>query len=66
MTGVQTCALPILLDSTADYFDNEADSAIQRLVALIEPAMIIVLGFVVGFIVISIIQPIFQMYEMAG
>lgn len=64
--GEETGTIGEILDSTADYFDNEADSAIQRLVALIEPAMIIVLGFVVGFIVISIIQPIFQMYEMAG
>lgn len=64
--GEETGTIGDILDSTADYFDNEADSAIQRLVALIEPAMIIVLGIVVGFIVISIIQPIFQMYELAG
>lgn len=64
--GEETGTIGEILDSTADYFDNEADSAIQRLISLIEPVMIIVLGVVVGFIVISIIQPIFQMYETFG
>lgn len=62
--GEETGAIGDILDSTADYFDNEADSALQRIISMIEPMMIIVLGFVIGFIVISIIQPIFQMYEV--
>lgn len=62
--GEETGAIGDILDTTADYFDNEADSALQRIISMIEPMMIIVLGFVIGFIVISIIQPIFQMYEM--
>lgn len=62
--GEETGAIGDILDSTADYFDNEADSALQRMISLIEPMMIIVLGFVIGFIVLSIIQPIFQMYEI--
>ncbi|MBS3991298.1 MAG: type II secretion system F family protein [Erysipelothrix sp.] len=62
--GEETGAIGDILDSTADYFDNEADSALQRIISMIEPIMIIVLGFVIGFIVISIIQPIFQMYEI--
>jgi type IV pilus assembly protein PilC len=33
---------------------------------MIEPAMIIVLGIVIGFIVLSIIQPIFSMYDAIG
>lgn len=61
--GEETGSLGDILSSTADYFDNEAESALQRLVSMIEPAMIIILGIVIGFIVISIIQPIFQMYE---
>lgn len=64
--GEESGSLGELLNSTADYFDNEADSAIQRMVSLIEPAMIIVLGIVIGFIVLSIIQPIFSMYDAIG
>lgn len=62
--GEETGTIGDILDTTADYFDNEADSALQRMVALIEPILIIVLGFVIGFIVLSIILPIFTMYEM--
>lgn len=64
--GEESGSLGELLNSTADYFDNEADSAIQRMVSMIEPIMIIVLGIVIGFIVLSIIQPIFSMYGAIG
>jgi type IV pilus assembly protein PilC len=64
--GEESGSLGDILNSTADYFDDEADSAIQRMISMIEPIMIIVLGIVIGFIVVSIIQPIFQMYESVG
>ena len=64
--GEEAGSLGEILLSTADYFDDEADAAIGRMIALIEPIMIIVLGIVIGFIVVSIIQPIFQMYESVG
>ncbi|MDD2592638.1 MAG: type II secretion system F family protein [Erysipelotrichaceae bacterium] len=64
--GEESGSLGDILNSTADYFDNEADVALQRMVSLMEPIMIVVLGIVIGFIVISIIQPIFQMYQSIG
>jgi len=64
--GEEAGSLGDILISTAEYFDDEADSAIQRMISLIEHIMIIVLGVVIGFIVVSIIQPIFQMYESVG
>ncbi len=64
--GEESGSLGDILNSTADYFDDEADSAIQRMISMIEPIMIIVLGIIIGFIVVSIIQPIFQMYESIG
>jgi type IV pilus assembly protein PilC len=64
--GEESGSLGDILNSTADYFDDEADSAIQRMISMIEPIMIIILGIVIGFIVVSIIQPIFQMYQSVG
>ena len=64
--GEESGSLGDILSSTADYFDNEADSAVQRMISLIEPVMIVVLGVIIGFIVVSIIQPIFQMYGAVG
>lgn len=64
--GEESGSLGDILNSTADYFDNEADSALARMIALMEPIMLITLGVIIGFIVVSIIQPIFQMYESVG
>lgn len=64
--GEESGSLGDILNSTADYFDNEADSALQRMISLLEPVMLIVLGVIIGFIVVSIIQPIFTMYESIG
>lgn len=64
--GEESGSLGDILNSTADYFDNEADSALQRLIAMFEPILLIVLGVIIGFIVISIIQPIFTMYKSIG
>jgi type IV pilus assembly protein PilC len=64
--GEESGSLGDILNSTADYFDDEADGAIQRMIALLEPSMLVILGVVIGFIVVSIIQPIFQMYKSIG
>jgi len=64
--GEEAGALGDILSKTADYFDNESDAAIQRMVALMEPIMIVVLGIMVAFIVVSIMQPMFQMYDTIG
>lgn len=64
--GEESGSLETILNDTADYFDEEADSATSKLVALIEPVMIVVLGIIIGFIVISIIMPIFTMYSSGG
>lgn len=64
--GEESGSLDNILSDTADYFDEEADAATSKLVSLIEPVMIVVLGVVIGFIVVSIIMPIFTMYSSAG
>lgn len=61
--GEETGALGDILVNTADYFDEEADAALTKMVALLEPVMLIVMGVVVGVIVVSIVQPMFQMYD---
>lgn len=62
--GEESGSLDTVLEKTADYYDEELDTAIQRLVGLMEPAMILVMGVVVAFVVISIALPMFGMYSM--
>ena len=52
------------LDNVANYYTNEADYRIQRLLALLEPTMLVVLAIFAGFIVVSIYLPIFTMYDL--
>ena len=52
------------LDNVADYYRNEADYRIQRLLALLEQTMLVVLAIFAGIIVVSIYLPIFTMYDL--
>ena len=49
-----------ILMKTAEYYEIEAEFALQKLTALIEPIMIVFLAIIVGFVVISIAMPMFQ------
>ena len=52
-----------MLEKIADFYDAEVDAKIKALTSLIEPIMIVVVGVVVGFIVISMYLPIFSLYD---
>ena len=58
--GEDTGSLDNILNKSAEYYEIEADFAIQKLTSLIEPIMIVFLAFIVGFVVISIAMPMFQ------
>lgn len=61
--GEESGNMDEILNKTSAFYDEESDAAINRLIALLEPAMIVVLAFVVGFIVISVITPVFSIYQ---
>lgn len=60
--GEESGLLDDILAKTAAFYDEESEAAIQRLVGLIEPLMIIFMAIVIGFIVISIALPMFTMF----
>lgn len=64
--GEESGTLDQVLQKTAEFYDNEIDNTTGQLTAMIEPLIIIVLAAVVGFIIVSIILPIFQMYNSVG
>jgi general secretion pathway protein F len=59
--GEESGRLEELLKKTAQAYDEEVEVAAQKLTALLEPLMIVIMAFVVGFIVLSILLPILQM-----
>jgi len=64
--GEETGTLGDILVKTADYFDGEAENALQKMVALIEPIMLVLMGIIIGVIIVSVIQPMFGMYDQIG
>jgi type IV pilus assembly protein PilC len=61
--GEETGNLEHMLTKIADFYEAEVDAKIKALTSLIEPLMIMFVGGVVGFIVISMYLPIFQLYD---
>ena len=62
--GEQGGELESMLTKVADVYENEVESTIMRTTALLEPVMILVMGVIVGFIVLSICLPIFEMNQL--
>jgi len=58
--GEEAGALDDILEKSADYYDEEADAAVQRLVSLLEPVMIIFLGVVVGLLLAGVYPAIYE------
>ncbi|MBE9566373.1 MAG: type II secretion system F family protein, partial [Proteobacteria bacterium] len=64
--GEETGKLPEMLTRVADSLDFEVDSTLGRLTTLLEPIVIIVMGVIVGFIVLAVLLPIFQINATIG
>jgi general secretion pathway protein F len=62
--GEESGRLEELLKKTAEAYDEEVEVAAQKMTSLLEPLMIVVMAFVVGFIVLSILLPILQMSNL--
>ena len=61
--GEETGQLETMLSKIADFYEAEVDAKVKALTALIEPVMIVFVGGMVGFIVISMYLPLFSIYE---
>lgn len=64
--GERSGQLEQMLEDVARAYDREVNNALERMTALLEPLMIVLMGGSVGFIIFSIMQPIMMLNEMAG
>ncbi|MGU8336967.1 type II secretion system F family protein [Clostridium perfringens] len=64
--GEEAGSLDSILDKTADFYDDELEREIKTATALIEPSMIVLMGIIIGFLLISILTPMFKMYNSIG
>ena len=63
--GEETGRLDEMLMRVADYYERETYNQIKRLTSLLEPALILLMGLMVGFIVISILSAVFTINDLA-
>jgi len=61
--GEESGAIEEMLEKTAEYYDDEVEAALDKLVAIIEPLGIVTMGLVIGFIVIAMMLPMFDMFK---
>ena len=61
--GEDSGQLETMLEKVADFYDAEVDAKVKALTSLIRPVMIMFVGGIVGFIVISMYLPIFSLYD---
>ena len=60
------CVRPLRWARISETLDFEAEVATKRLVTLLEPVMIVIMGIIVAFVVIAVILPIYQSYGTIG
>lgn len=61
--GESTGSMDIMLSKIADFYDDEVNASVDSLTALIEPVVIVLIGGIVGFVLVSMYLPIFHMAE---
>ena len=64
--GEDTSTLPEMLNEIAQMHDEESEAAVNSLTSLLGPAMIVVLGLIIAFVVMAILMPIFETSTMVG
>jgi type IV pilus assembly protein PilC len=64
--GENTGALDQMLNKIADFYDEEVDAAVDALTALLEPMMLVLLGGMVGYFLIAMYLPIFNLASVVG
>ena len=61
--GEETGGLEQTLSKVADFYEDEVEAAVKSLTSILEPIMIIFIGAIVGFVVISMYLPMFKVYD---
>jgi len=61
--GEETGALDTMLTKIADFYEDQVAAAVKSLTSILEPVMLVVVGGIVGFIVISMYMPLFKVYD---
>lgn len=62
--GEDSGCIDEILDKAANYYDEEVDTAIHKLITMLEPIMIVLMAAIIGFIVLAMVTPMFDMIRI--
>ena len=61
--GEESGATEDMMDKLADYYEEEVEMAVQSMMAVMEPLIIVVLAAIVGVLIAAVLSPMMKMYE---
>jgi len=64
--GESTGALQDMLNTVADFYDEEISTTMERFVTLIEPALLVIMGIVIAGLLLALYMPLFQLSSVLG
>jgi len=64
--GESTGALQEMLNSLADFYDEEIETEVSRFITLVEPILLIVMGIVIAVVVLALYMPLFELSSVVG
>jgi type IV pilus assembly protein PilC len=64
--GEQTGALQEMLNSLADFYDEEIDTEVSRFITLVEPVLLVIMGVVIAVVVLALYMPLFELSSVVS
>jgi type IV pilus assembly protein PilC len=61
--GEETGSIGTMLNKISTFYDRQVEASVDGAISLIEPIMIVLLAVMVGFVAVSIVTPMFDMYQ---
>ena len=64
--GESTGALQEMLNSLADFYDEEIETEVSRFITLVEPVLLVIMGVVIAIVVLALYMPLFELSAVVG
>ena len=64
--GESTGALQEMLNSLAEFYDEEIETEVARFITLIEPVILVVMGAIIALVVLALYMPLFELSSVVG
>ena len=64
--GESTGALQEMLNSLADFYDEEIETEVSRFITLVEPVLLVIMGVIIAVVVLALYMPLFELSSVVG